>query len=189
MTNKVIEAAPGKWIAAQDADDAFHGGLLVSEPLYRWTVPLGPISRQWTQNGAGLWRYVHRQAVRADEHLIAKMAGTGQTGRVHAAGQVVSLSCHAPACRRSAQRRTGVMATVRRQHCRPSTSLAAAGEPPDGLCAPAADRPGQPGPGKAGCTASNFGWSRLMDLPSSLSRPRILIVSTSDLGSYRSCAA
>ena len=57
-------------------------GLLVSEPLYYWTMPFGTISRQWTQTGAGAWRYDYRQALQANEHFIAEMAGKGQTDMV-----------------------------------------------------------------------------------------------------------
>jgi len=57
-------------------------GLLVSEPLYYWTMPFGTISRQWTQTGAGAWRYDYRQALQANEHFIAEMAGKGQADMV-----------------------------------------------------------------------------------------------------------
>lgn len=57
-------------------------GLLVSEPLYYWTMPFGAISRQWTQTGAGAWRYDYRQALQANEHFIAEMAGKGQADMV-----------------------------------------------------------------------------------------------------------
>ena len=58
-------------------------GLLVSEPLYYWTMPFGTISRKWTQTGAGAWRYDYRQALQANEHFIAEMAGQGQQDMVH----------------------------------------------------------------------------------------------------------
>ena len=57
-------------------------GLLVSEPLYYWTMPFGAISRQWTQTGAGAWRYDYRQALRANEHFIMEMTGRGQADMV-----------------------------------------------------------------------------------------------------------
>ncbi len=57
-------------------------GLLVSEPLYYWTMPFGAISRQWTQTGAGAWRYDYRQALRANEHFITEMKKQGQADMV-----------------------------------------------------------------------------------------------------------
>ncbi len=51
--------------------------VLVSEPMYLWTMPFGTISRQWTQTGAGAWRYDYRGAIAANAHYIAKMRAAG----------------------------------------------------------------------------------------------------------------
>lgn len=46
-------------------------GVLISEPLYFWTMPFGAISRAWTSTGSGAWRYDYRTALAANEHFIA----------------------------------------------------------------------------------------------------------------------
>jgi succinoglycan biosynthesis protein ExoO len=51
--------------------------VLVSRPMYLWTMPFGTISRQWTQTGAGAWRYDYRGAIAANAHYIAKMGDAG----------------------------------------------------------------------------------------------------------------
>ena len=51
---------------------------LVAEPLYRWTMPFGTVSRRWTTTGAGAWRYDYRPALRANEHYIALMTERGE---------------------------------------------------------------------------------------------------------------
>jgi glycosyltransferase involved in cell wall biosynthesis len=38
---------------------------LVSQPLYQWTQAFGTVSRQWTNTGAGAWRYDFLSAVAA----------------------------------------------------------------------------------------------------------------------------
>ena len=52
--------------------------VLVSEPLYHWTMPFGTISRRWTATGAGAWRYDYRAALRANMQLIAEMRERGE---------------------------------------------------------------------------------------------------------------
>lgn len=52
-------------------------GLLVSEALYFWTMPFGAISRQWTETGAGAWRYDYRPALRANARYIERMRQEG----------------------------------------------------------------------------------------------------------------
>jgi hypothetical protein len=46
-------------------------GVLISEPLYYWTMPFGAISRAWTSTGSGAWRYDYRTALKANEHFIS----------------------------------------------------------------------------------------------------------------------
>jgi succinoglycan biosynthesis protein ExoO len=46
---------------------------LVSEPLYCWTMPFSPASRQWTNTGSGAWRYNYREALLANQHFIEEM--------------------------------------------------------------------------------------------------------------------
>ena len=46
---------------------------LLAEPLYRWTLPFGTLSRQWTHTGSGAWRYDYRQAIVANDHFLALM--------------------------------------------------------------------------------------------------------------------
>lgn len=52
---------------------------LVSEALYRWTLPFGTVSRQWTGTGGGAWRYDYRQALRANQHFLDIMVQRGET--------------------------------------------------------------------------------------------------------------
>ncbi len=52
--------------------------VLCSTPLYDWTMPFGTLSRQWTQTGAGAWRYDYRGALRANAHYIGLMQARGQ---------------------------------------------------------------------------------------------------------------
>jgi GT2 family glycosyltransferase len=53
--------------------------LLLPAPLYYWTLPFGTLSREWTQTGAGAWRYDYRQALTAAAGLIAEMQEAGET--------------------------------------------------------------------------------------------------------------
>ena len=57
-------------------------GCLLSEPLYCWTMPFGPISRRWTETGSGAWRYDYRAALRANEHYIGEMQRRSEDGIV-----------------------------------------------------------------------------------------------------------
>ena len=52
--------------------------VLLSEPLYSWTMPFGTVSRRWTQTGAGAWRYDYRQALAANAELLGAMRARGQ---------------------------------------------------------------------------------------------------------------
>ncbi len=52
--------------------------VLVSEPLYSWTMPFGTLSRRWTQTGAGAWRYNYREALLANTQLVADMRERGE---------------------------------------------------------------------------------------------------------------
>ncbi len=52
--------------------------VLCSAALYDWTMPFGTLSRQWTQTGAGAWRYDYRGALRANAHYITLMQARGQ---------------------------------------------------------------------------------------------------------------
>ena len=56
--------------------------VLVSDPLYSWTLPFGTISRRWTETGAGAWRYNYREALLANAHFIAEMRARGETDMV-----------------------------------------------------------------------------------------------------------
>ena len=51
-------------------------GWLIARPLYNWTQPFGTVSRQWTQTGAGDWRYDYVSAIQAYAgmlpHLLAR---------------------------------------------------------------------------------------------------------------------
>ena len=51
--------------------------VLLSEPLYSWTMPFGTVSRRWTQTGAGAWRYDYRQALAANVQLLGAMRAQG----------------------------------------------------------------------------------------------------------------
>ena len=51
--------------------------LLLGAPLYKWTLPFGTVSRQWTGTGAGPWRYDYRPALLANEHFAAEMRARG----------------------------------------------------------------------------------------------------------------
>ena len=53
--------------------------VLISEPLYSWTMPFGTISRRWTETGAGAWRYDYRGALLANTHFIELMRARGDT--------------------------------------------------------------------------------------------------------------
>ena len=55
---------------------------LVSEPLYEWTQPFGTVSRQWTGTGGGAWRYDYRDALKANDHVLADMRRRGETAVV-----------------------------------------------------------------------------------------------------------
>ena len=52
--------------------------VVVSDPLYIWTMPFGTVSRRWTQTGAGAWRYDYRQALAANAHFSAIMQARGE---------------------------------------------------------------------------------------------------------------
>ena len=56
------------------------GGRLVlcAAPLYKWTMPFGTVSRQWTQTGAGAWRYDYGGAIAANAVFIARMRARGE---------------------------------------------------------------------------------------------------------------
>ena len=47
-------------------------GLLLSQALYFWTMPFGPLSRVWTNTGNGAWRYNYRDALAANDYFISK---------------------------------------------------------------------------------------------------------------------
>ncbi len=51
-------------------------GWLVHTPLYEWTLPFSPTARQWTDTGAGAWRYDYRQALETNAHFIAKFGSS-----------------------------------------------------------------------------------------------------------------
>ena len=53
-------------------------GYLVNQPYYVWTLPFGPLSRQWTTTGLGPWRYDYTGALAANDHFIKLMASAGQ---------------------------------------------------------------------------------------------------------------
>jgi succinoglycan biosynthesis protein ExoO len=44
-------------------------GWIVHEPLYEWTLPFSPSARQWTETGAGQWRYDYRAALTVNGHF------------------------------------------------------------------------------------------------------------------------
>ncbi len=45
-------------------------GWIVHEPLYEWTLPFSPSARQWTETGAGQWRYDYRTALAVNRHFF-----------------------------------------------------------------------------------------------------------------------
>jgi glycosyltransferase involved in cell wall biosynthesis len=53
--------------------------FLSARATYDWTMPFGALSRQWTQTGAGPWRYDYRPAIVANNALIARMQAHGET--------------------------------------------------------------------------------------------------------------
>ena len=57
-------------------------GCMLSEPLYYWTLPFGPVSRRWTQTGHGAWRYDYRSALRANAHFLAEMRARSEDALV-----------------------------------------------------------------------------------------------------------
>lgn len=70
---------------------------LLAEPLYRWTLPFGTVSRKWTNTGSGAWRYDYRQAIRANDHYIGLMAQRNQTevvAMLRARGQQYRVMVH-----------------------------------------------------------------------------------------------
>jgi len=44
-------------------------GWLVHEPLYEWTMPFSRSARQWTETGAGQWRYDYTTALAVNRHF------------------------------------------------------------------------------------------------------------------------
>jgi succinoglycan biosynthesis protein ExoO len=50
-------------------------GILVNKPLYHWTQSFGTISRQWTETGAGAWRYDFQSALEANSNLLRELHG------------------------------------------------------------------------------------------------------------------
>jgi succinoglycan biosynthesis protein ExoO len=44
-------------------------GWIVHEPLYEWTLPFSPSARQWTETGAGQWRYDYTTALAVNRHF------------------------------------------------------------------------------------------------------------------------
>jgi len=53
--------------------------FVTAAATYDWTMPFGAVSRQWTQTGAGPWRYDYRPAITANNALIARMSAQGET--------------------------------------------------------------------------------------------------------------
>jgi succinoglycan biosynthesis protein ExoO len=53
-------------------------GYLVNQPYYVWTLPFGPLSRQWTTTGLGAWRYDYTGTLAANDHFIKLMSDAGQ---------------------------------------------------------------------------------------------------------------
>ena len=53
-------------------------GYLLAAPLYDWTLPFGPVSRQWTTTGDGAWRYDYRSTIEANGYFLKLMAESGQ---------------------------------------------------------------------------------------------------------------
>ncbi len=58
--------------------DADGRGYLVHEPLYEWTLPFGPVSREWTTTGNGAWRYDYRSALEANSYFLGLMERGGR---------------------------------------------------------------------------------------------------------------
>lgn len=54
-------------------------GFLASQPMYDWTLPFGPVSRSWTTNGDGAWRYDYRSTLEANRYFLELMQAAGQT--------------------------------------------------------------------------------------------------------------
>ncbi len=52
--------------------------VLLSEPLYYWTMPFGAHSRRWTETGAGPWRYDYRPALAVNTALIRELRASGE---------------------------------------------------------------------------------------------------------------
>lgn len=52
---------------------------LVSQPLYHWTQAFGSLSRQWTNTGAGAWRYDFLAAITAIAEVRQAMAQSDLT--------------------------------------------------------------------------------------------------------------
>lgn len=53
-------------------------GYLVNRPYYVWTLPFGPVSREWTTTGLGAWRYDYSSTIEANDHFIQLMESAGQ---------------------------------------------------------------------------------------------------------------
>lgn len=53
-------------------------GCLLSEPMYEWTLPFGPLSRQWTGTGQGAWRYDYRSALKTNRYFLDRMRASGE---------------------------------------------------------------------------------------------------------------
>jgi glycosyltransferase involved in cell wall biosynthesis len=53
-------------------------GALVMQPFYNWTQSFGSMSRQWTDTGAGAWRYDFSSARGANSEVLAKLRLTQQ---------------------------------------------------------------------------------------------------------------
>lgn len=45
-------------------------GWIVHEPLYEWTLPFSTSTRQWTNTGAGQWRYDYRPVLAVNNHFM-----------------------------------------------------------------------------------------------------------------------
>ncbi len=53
-------------------------GYLVNKPYYVWTLPFGPVSREWTTTGLGAWRYDYSSTIEANDDFIRMMERAGQ---------------------------------------------------------------------------------------------------------------
>lgn len=53
-------------------------GWLDPTPLYDWTLPFGPLSRTWTDNGLGAWRYDYRSTLEANAYFLDLMERQGR---------------------------------------------------------------------------------------------------------------